>query len=118
MQLPEPTQALCQQWQLGNLELVGQALLALTAFGKGEGQLLLWDGKSFVTVVAARNGEWDERLIGRISDPSEEPFAFKALRSNLAPRTPHFAHQNRFRPDRSDERCRTSCPLRRPSPFT
>jgi len=92
MQLPEPTQALCQQWQLGNLELVGQALLALTAFGKGEGQLLLWDGKSFVTVVAARNGEWDERLIGRISDPSEEPFAFKALRSNLAPRTPHFAH--------------------------
>ena len=92
MQLPEPTQALCQQWQLGNLELVGQALLALTAFGKGEGQLLLWDGESFVTIVAARNGEWDERVIGRISNPSEEPFAFKALRSNLALRTPHFAH--------------------------
>jgi hypothetical protein len=98
MQLPEPTQALCQQWQLGNLELVGQALLALTAFGKGEGQLLLWDGKSFVTVVAARNGEWDERLIGRISDPSEEPFAFKALRSNLALRTLHFAPLKSFSP--------------------
>jgi len=92
MQLPKLTQALCRQWQLGGLELIGQALLALTAFGKGEGQLLLWDGKFFVTVVAARNGEWDERLIGRISNPIEEPFAFKALRSNLALRTPHFAH--------------------------
>ncbi len=40
MRLPELTQALCQQWQLEGLELVGQALLALTAFGKGEGQLL------------------------------------------------------------------------------
>jgi two-component sensor histidine kinase len=91
MQLPEPTQALCQQWQLGDLESVGQALLALTAFGKGEGQLLLWDGESFVTVVAARNGEWDERVVGRLSNPSEEPFAFKALRSRLAPRILHFA---------------------------
>jgi len=92
MQLPELSQALCQQWQLGDLRAIGQALLALTAFGKGEGQLLLWDGKSFVTVVAARNGEWDERTIGRLSDPSEEPFASKALRSNLALRTPHSAH--------------------------
>ena len=92
MQLPELSQALCQQWQLRDLELVGQALLALTAFGKGEGQLLLWDGKSFVTIVAARNGEWDERLIGRLSDPSEEPFAFKALHPNFSLRTLHFSH--------------------------
>jgi len=91
MQLPEPTQALCQQWQLGDLESVGQALLALTAFGKGEGQLLLWDGKSFVTVIAARNGEWDERLIGKLSTPDEEIFAFKALNPALALRTPHSA---------------------------
>ncbi|MFA0782737.1 sensor histidine kinase [Fervidibacter sacchari] len=91
MQLLEPTQALCQQWQLGDLESVGQALLALTAFGKGEGQLLLWDGKSFVTVIAARNGEWDERLIGKLSTPDEEIFAFKALNPALALRTPHSA---------------------------
>ncbi len=45
-----------------------------------------------MTVVAARNGEWDERVIGKVSEPSEEPFASKALRSSLALRTPNFAH--------------------------
>lgn len=80
MRLPEVTQTLCHQWQLGDLTIVAQALQALTALSKGEGQLLLWSDKGFVTVLAARNGEWEERFIGRLIAPTDEPFASKAWR--------------------------------------
>lgn len=78
MQLPEVTQTLCHQWQLGDLTIIGQALQALTALGKGEGQVLFWSDKGFVTLLAAKSGEWEERLIGKLIEPKDEPFAFKA----------------------------------------
>jgi len=78
MKLPEAAQTLCQQWQLGDLTIVAQALQALTALSKGEGQLLLWSDSAFVTLLAAKDGEWEERFIGRLIEPSDEPFAFKA----------------------------------------
>ncbi len=80
MQLPEVTQTLCRQGKLGDLTIIAQALQALTALGKGEGQILLWDGKAFIVLLAARNGEWEGRLIGRLIAPKDEPFAFKAWR--------------------------------------
>lgn len=80
MQLPEVTQTLCHQWQLGDLTIVAQALQALTALSKGEGQLLFWRDKAFVALLAAKNGEWEERFIGRLIAPNDEPFAFKAWR--------------------------------------
>jgi len=78
MQIPEVTQTLCHQWQLGDLTIVAQALQALTALGKGEGQLLLWSDKSFVVILAAKSGGWEERLVGKLIAPDDEPFAFKA----------------------------------------
>ncbi len=80
MRLPEATQSLCQQWQLGDVSLLASALQALTALGDGEGQLLLWHKDAFLTLLAAKSGEWQERQIGRTLTSSEEPFAFHALR--------------------------------------
>ncbi len=78
--LPEATQTLQQQLNLKDLSVAAQALQTLTALGKGEGQLLFADGKNFVTVLAAKNGNWEERLIGRLVPMTDEPFAFKAWR--------------------------------------
>ncbi|MCX7968300.1 MAG: sensor histidine kinase [Armatimonadetes bacterium] len=78
MQIPEVAKTLCYQWQLGDLTNISQAIQALTALSKGEGQLLVWADKAFVAVLAAKNGKWEERLIGRLIEPSDEPFAFKA----------------------------------------
>ncbi len=78
--LPDATKTLCQQFgiDLPILAKVGNALQALTALGKGEGQLLAWQKGNFVTLLAVRQGAWEERFIGRTRTVEEEPFAFRA----------------------------------------
>ncbi len=78
--LPEATQTLQKQLQLGDITVAAHALQALTALGKGEGQLLFADGKNFLIVLAAKNGEWEKRLVGRLIPMTEEPFALKAMK--------------------------------------
>ncbi len=78
--LPEAAQSLAQRWGVDDLAPIAQALQALTALGNGEGRLLTFHGNEFVTLLAARNGEWDERTIGKTIPPSEEPFAWRAMR--------------------------------------
>ncbi|MCS7191580.1 MAG: sensor histidine kinase [Armatimonadetes bacterium] len=77
--LPELALTLRQQLHLEDFTVAAQALQALTALGKGEGQLLFAEGKNFATIIAAKNGEWDERLIGRLVPMTDEPFALKAF---------------------------------------
>jgi len=80
--VPDATKTLCQQFgiDLPILAKVGNALQALTALGKGEGQLLAWQKGNFVTLLAVRQGAWEERFIGRTRTVEEEPFAFRAFK--------------------------------------
>jgi len=79
--LPEATQALTQRLRLDDLEPIAFALRALTALGGGEGRVLTLEGKELVIVLAARNGTWDERSIGKTVSLGEEPFALRAMRA-------------------------------------
>ncbi|MCS7266025.1 MAG: sensor histidine kinase [Armatimonadetes bacterium] len=78
--LPELAQTLQKQLGLDDFSVAAQALQALTALSKGEGQLLFAEGKNFVTVIASKIGNWEERLIGRLVPMTDEPFALRALK--------------------------------------
>lgn len=79
--LPEATQALAQRLKRDDLEPIAFALRVLTALGGGEGRVLTVEGKELVIVLAARNGTWDERSIGKTVSLHEEPFAWRAMRA-------------------------------------
>ncbi|MFA0765478.1 MAG: hypothetical protein BDTLLHRC_000431 [Candidatus Fervidibacter sp.] len=78
--IPEGAQSLARRWAINDLAPFAFALQALTALSDGEGRLLALDGTEFVTILAARNGAWDERAIGKTVALQEEPFAWRAVR--------------------------------------
>ncbi|GBC97737.1 putative sensor histidine kinase pdtaS [bacterium HR17] len=78
--LPEAAVALAQRYGLGDVTLPAFALQTLTALGNGDGRLLARRGDAFVTLLAARQGKWDERVIGKTIAVVEEPFAAQVHR--------------------------------------